>query len=92
MEGNFYFSIAERLTNGLRKMYPVGVLFGFGLYNHILYPLTNELNFVLNMVLGFDTASSIALLAITALAQRDADGKGIPRSDIVILPVSIGDL
>ncbi|OCB86287.1 NicO-domain-containing protein [Sanghuangporus baumii] len=47
------------------KMYPVGVLFGF----------------------GFDTASSIALLAVTALAQRDAEGKGIPRHDIVILPL-----
>ncbi|KAJ1303312.1 hypothetical protein OPQ81_011509 [Rhizoctonia solani] len=37
--------------------------------------------------LGFDTASSIALLAITALAQRGADGAEMPRSHIVILPL-----
>ncbi|KAL5522680.1 hypothetical protein ACEPAG_8698 [Sanghuangporus baumii] len=53
-----------RFVNKPWKMYPVGVLFGF----------------------GFDTASSIALLAVTALAQRDTEGKGIPRHDIVILP------
>ncbi|EJC97755.1 NicO-domain-containing protein [Fomitiporia mediterranea MF3/22] len=47
------------------KMYPVGVLFGF----------------------GFDTASSIALLAVTALAEKSASGKGIPRADIIILPL-----
>ncbi|KAI0269739.1 high-affinity nickel-transport protein-domain-containing protein [Gloeopeniophorella convolvens] len=47
------------------KMYPVGVLFGF----------------------GFDTASSIALLAVSALAKKGADGKGIPAADIVILPL-----
>jgi len=46
------------------KMYPVGVLFGF----------------------GFDTASSIGLLAITAIAKRDADGKHIPSGYVVILP------
>ncbi|KAI5123092.1 hypothetical protein M0805_001448 [Coniferiporia weirii] len=46
------------------KMYPVGVLFGF----------------------GFDTASSIALLAISALAKKDSDGRGIAQADIVILP------
>lgn len=38
--------------------------------------------------LGFDTASSIALLAVTAIAQRGADGAEIPHSYIVILPVS----
>ncbi|KAG8705844.1 hypothetical protein FRC08_001417 [Ceratobasidium sp. 394] len=37
--------------------------------------------------LGFDTASSIALLAVTAIAQHGADEKGISRSDIVILPL-----
>ncbi|KAF9019197.1 NicO-domain-containing protein [Hymenopellis radicata] len=46
------------------KMYPVGILFGF----------------------GFDTASSIALLAISALAKRDSNGEPIPARDIVILP------
>ncbi|KAA1469899.1 NicO-domain-containing protein [Dentipellis sp. KUC8613] len=47
------------------KMYPVGVLFGF----------------------GFDTASSIALLAVSAIAKKGADGKGIPPADIVVLPL-----
>ncbi|KAH8104710.1 NicO-domain-containing protein [Cristinia sonorae] len=47
------------------KMYPVGVLFGF----------------------GFDTASSIALLAVTAIAKKGADGSRIPPADIVILPL-----
>lgn len=47
------------------KMYPVGVLFGF----------------------GFDTASSIALLGISAIAKRDSDGQAIPSSHIVILPL-----
>ncbi|KAG8896820.1 hypothetical protein FRC00_005225, partial [Tulasnella sp. 408] len=47
------------------KMYPVGVLFGF----------------------GFDTASSIALLAVTAIAKRDSDGRPrIANGDIIILP------
>ncbi|KAI0087802.1 high-affinity nickel-transport protein-domain-containing protein [Irpex rosettiformis] len=46
------------------KMYPVGILFGF----------------------GFDTASSIALLATSAIAKKDSDGKEIPASYIVILP------
>jgi len=47
------------------KMYPVGVLFGF----------------------GFDTASSIALLAASALAKKGADSKHISPADIVILPL-----
>ncbi|KAF8957005.1 high-affinity nickel-transport protein-domain-containing protein [Flammula alnicola] len=47
------------------KMYPVGVLFGF----------------------GFDTASSIALLAVSALAKKGSDGSSIPSSHIVILPL-----
>ncbi|KAF8500611.1 high-affinity nickel-transport protein-domain-containing protein [Gautieria morchelliformis] len=46
------------------KMYPVGVLFGF----------------------GFDTASSIALLAVTALAKKGVGGPSIAQGDIVILP------
>ena len=36
---------------------------------------------------GFDTASSIALLAISALAKRGPNGEKIPPADIVILPV-----
>ena len=36
---------------------------------------------------GFDTASSIALLAITAIAKRGPDGSSIPSSHVVILPV-----
>ncbi|KAL7280075.1 hypothetical protein ACG7TL_006490 [Trametes sanguinea] len=47
------------------KMYPVGVLFGF----------------------GFDTASSIALLAISAIAKRGPDGSQIPPGYIVVLPL-----
>ncbi|KAI0714024.1 high-affinity nickel-transport protein-domain-containing protein [Cerioporus squamosus] len=47
------------------KMYPVGLLFGF----------------------GFDTASSIALLAISAIAKRDPDGQQINPADIVVLPL-----
>lgn len=46
------------------KMYPVGVLFGF----------------------GFDTASSIALLAVSALAKKDSNGHSIPSHHIIILP------
>ncbi|CAE6448482.1 unnamed protein product [Rhizoctonia solani] len=34
--------------------------------------------------LGFDTASSIALLAVTALAQRGADGAEMPHSHILL--------
>ncbi|TFY63963.1 hypothetical protein EVG20_g6106 [Dentipellis fragilis] len=36
---------------------------------------------------GFDTASSIALLAVSAIAKKGADGKGIPPADIVVLPL-----
>ena len=36
---------------------------------------------------GFDTASSIALLAASAIAKKGADSEGIPTGDIVILPV-----
>ncbi|KAG9027510.1 hypothetical protein FRB95_007647 [Tulasnella sp. JGI-2019a] len=48
------------------KMYPVGVLFGF----------------------GFDTASSIALLAVSAIAKRDSNGQAsIRNGDVIILPL-----
>ncbi|KAI0304491.1 high-affinity nickel-transport protein-domain-containing protein [Multifurca ochricompacta] len=47
------------------KMYPVGLLFGF----------------------GFDTASSIALLAASAIAKKGTDAKGIPPADVIILPM-----
>ncbi|KAG8988877.1 hypothetical protein FRB90_002508 [Tulasnella sp. 427] len=48
------------------KMYPVGILFGF----------------------GFDTASSIALLAVTAIAKRDSNGHSrISHGDVIILPL-----
>ncbi|TCD62989.1 hypothetical protein EIP91_006148 [Steccherinum ochraceum] len=47
------------------KMYPVGVLFGF----------------------GFDTASSIALLAVTAIAKKGTDGSTIKSGDVIILPL-----
>ncbi|WWD15794.1 hypothetical protein CI109_100218 [Kwoniella shandongensis] len=50
------------------KMYPVGILFGF----------------------GFDTASSIALLAISAIAQRGPHGEAISHGKIVILPFTAG--
>ncbi|TXT13759.1 hypothetical protein VHUM_01126 [Vanrija humicola] len=46
------------------KLYPVGILFGF----------------------GFDTASSIALLAISAIAARGSNGEGIAHGKVVILP------
>ncbi|KJA23125.1 hypothetical protein HYPSUDRAFT_66594 [Hypholoma sublateritium FD-334 SS-4] len=36
--------------------------------------------------LGFDTASSIALLAVSALAKKNSDGHSIPSSHIIILP------
>ncbi|KIK57282.1 hypothetical protein GYMLUDRAFT_204164 [Collybiopsis luxurians FD-317 M1] len=36
--------------------------------------------------LGFDTTSSIVLLAVSALAVKDANGKAIPSGDVVILP------
>ncbi|KAI5889739.1 NicO-domain-containing protein [Schizophyllum commune H4-8] len=47
------------------KMYPVGVLFGF----------------------GFDTASSIALLAVSAIGKEGANNETIPTGYIVILPL-----
>lgn len=38
--------------------------------------------------LGFDTTSSIALLAVSALTKTSG-GKAIPPSDVVILPVRL---
>ena len=40
-----------------------------------------------SLSLGFDTASSIAILAISAIAKHSSDGKGIKPAHIVILPV-----
>ncbi|WVF72327.1 hypothetical protein IAT40_007140 [Kwoniella sp. CBS 6097] len=40
--------------------------------------------------LGFDTASSIALLAISAIAQRGPNGQAISHGKIVILPFTAG--
>jgi high-affinity nickel-transport protein len=37
---------------------------------------------------GFDTASSIALLAASAIAKKRGDAKRIPPADIIILPVA----
>jgi len=37
--------------------------------------------------LSFDTASSIAILAISAIAKRDSNGKGIPPADVIVLPL-----
>ncbi|KAF8073736.1 NicO-domain-containing protein [Lyophyllum atratum] len=54
-----------KFVNRPWKMYPVGVLFGF----------------------GFDTASSIALLALSAIAKRGSDGKSIPSAQVIILPL-----
>ncbi|KAG8877347.1 hypothetical protein FRB98_006749 [Tulasnella sp. 332] len=55
------------------KMYPVGVLFGFG---------------VVQFTYRFDTASSIALLAVSAIAKRDSSGHAsIKNGDVIILPV-----
>jgi len=62
-------------------MYPVGLLFGFG------KGIVCELLAHLTCAKGFDTASSIALLAASAIAKKGADSKGIPPGDIVILPV-----
>lgn len=40
-----------------------------------------------DMFEGFDTASSIALLAVSAIAKKGADAKRIPPAYVVILPV-----
>ena len=64
-------------------MYPVGVLFGLGLclsYSSFLSSLTQG-------HLGFDTASSIAILAVSAIAKQDSEGRRIPSSHVMVLPV-----
>lgn len=63
-------------------MYPVGVLFGLGMSTY----QPSEIK--LTCFTGFDTASSVALLAVSALAEKGADGKAIPQGYIVILPVN----
>lgn len=63
----------------LRKsIHPVGVLFG-------LCKTTQE-KFDAGDKKELDTASSITLLAVSALARKGADGSSIPSSHIVILP------
>lgn len=47
------------------------------------------IDLLLESLLGFDTASSIALLAVSAIAKKGSDGKSIPSQDIVILPVIV---
>lgn len=42
-----------------------------------------------SLSLGFDTASSIALLAVSAIAKKDSDGNQISASNVVILPVRL---
>jgi hypothetical protein len=39
------------------------------------------------MVSGFDTASSIALISVTALAKKGPNGTSISNSQIVLFPV-----
>ncbi|KAF9242515.1 NicO-domain-containing protein [Melanogaster broomeanus] len=60
----------------------------------LLGPLVNFVNRPWKMYpvgllfgLGFDTASSIALLAISALAKSDASGSRIPPSEVIVLPL-----
>ena len=64
------------------KLYPVGLLFGLGELwcLDIVFELTSS---------GFDTASSIALLAISALAQKGPNGQSLNHARIIILPVSV---
>ena len=55
--------------------------------------INTEVNSTINIFgyfgIGFDTASSIALLAVSALAKKNTDGANIAPADIVILPVSL---
>lgn len=60
----------------------------------IIGPLVNFVNRPWKMYpvgvlfgLGFDTASSIALLALSALAQRSSGGNGIRPSQVLVLPM-----
>jgi len=64
------------------RLYPVGLLFGLGKLwcLDIIFELTSA---------GFDTASSIALLAISALAQKGPNGQSLNHARIIILPVSL---
>lgn len=72
-------------------MYPVGVLFGLG--EPLLFNLHDLISVdIFEYSKGFDTASSIALLAVSALAKKDGRGKGIPTASIIILPVSMMSL
>ncbi|KAG5648357.1 hypothetical protein DXG03_004929 [Asterophora parasitica] len=52
-----------------------------------LATLNNTIKLKFNLRIGFDTASSIALLALSAIAKRGADGSAIPSSHVVILPL-----
>lgn len=76
-----------RAVDASWKMYPVGILFGFGPSP----PSSRQVRFDAgaDRGLGFDTASSIALLAISAVAQRGANGEQISHGKIVIFPVSL---
>lgn len=67
-------------------MYPVGVLFGLGEPTKNLQ--VNEFACEFKLIIsGFDTASSIALLAVSALAKKGPNGMSIPNSQIIIFPV-----
>jgi len=65
-------------------MYPVGVLFGLGLRLSVSSFFQSYLT---QGHPGFDTASSIALLAVSAIAKQDSEGHRIPSSHVVVLPV-----
>ncbi|KAI0031074.1 high-affinity nickel-transport protein-domain-containing protein [Vararia minispora EC-137] len=58
----------------------------------ILGPVVRFVNaswkmYPVGLLFGFDTASSIALLAAAAIAKRDANGNPVPSANIVILPL-----
>lgn len=65
-------------------MYPVGVLFGLG-EELARRRILGSAHFCS----GFDTASSIALLALSALAQRSDQGSRVQPSTIIVLPVRL---
>ncbi|KXN90929.1 High-affinity nickel transport protein [Leucoagaricus sp. SymC.cos] len=73
-------SVLLRLIRSI--MYPVGVLFGFG-----KHPNLAPQSHLTHGSPGFDTASSVALLAISAIAKQDSEGHRIPSSHVVILPL-----
>ena len=68
-------------------MYLVGVLFGLGDSANHFFKTSLPLNSS-GMISGFDTASSIALIAVTALAKKGPDGTSISNSQIILFPVS----